>query len=105
MRLSGQCVIKSACCLFVVLLGYKALRRISGMTLTLLFPFFVFYLPTNEAVLLPLVINTWGFENASVTGEGGGGWVSQHSGVNITGPQKVSSNHLMMSEANLKKNE
>ncbi|KAB5570901.1 hypothetical protein PHYPO_G00218790 [Pangasianodon hypophthalmus] len=36
------------------------------MIQTLLFSFFVCFLPTNDAIL-PLVINTWSFENASVT--------------------------------------
>ncbi|XP_060782758.1 N(4)-(beta-N-acetylglucosaminyl)-L-asparaginase isoform X2 [Neoarius graeffei] len=36
------------------------------MIQTLLFLFFVFLFPTNEAVL-PLVINTWNFKNATVT--------------------------------------
>ncbi|KAK3564786.1 hypothetical protein QTP86_027448, partial [Hemibagrus guttatus] len=37
-----------------------------AMILTLLFVCLIFYLPTNQSIL-PLVINTWGFENATVT--------------------------------------
>lgn len=35
---------------------------------TLLCSFFVFSLPTDGAIL-PLVINTWNFENANLAGE------------------------------------